>query len=52
MQGGTLLDAIKWNFTKFLIGRDGVPIQRYGPTTEPKTFETDIVKALEEPAKM
>ncbi|KAK2363620.1 putative glutathione peroxidase [Trifolium repens] len=37
---------IKWNFTKFLIGRDGQVLQRYGPTTSPFSFENDIKKAL------
>uniref|UniRef100_A0A1I7ZFY9 Glutathione peroxidase n=1 Tax=Steinernema glaseri TaxID=37863 RepID=A0A1I7ZFY9_9BILA len=45
-KGGTLIDAIKWNFTKFLVDRDGKVIQRYGPTTEPKTFVADIEKLL------
>lgn len=39
-------NGIKWNFTKFLVGRDGVPIKRYGPKDEPKKAEKDIVKAL------
>lgn len=33
---------IKWNFTKFLISRDGTNIKRYAPTTEPKDFEADV----------
>ena len=33
---------IKWNFTKFLISKDGETIKRYAPTTEPKEFEKDI----------
>lgn len=33
---------IKWNFTKFLISRDGTKVLRYAPTTEPKDFEKDI----------
>jgi glutathione peroxidase len=33
---------IKWNFTKFLISRDGTVVKRYAPTTEPKDFEKDI----------
>lgn len=37
---------IKWNFTKFLIGRDGHVIARYAPNTEPKDIITDIKKAL------
>ncbi|KRK79011.1 glutathione peroxidase [Companilactobacillus nodensis DSM 19682 = JCM 14932 = NBRC 107160] len=37
---------IKWNFTKFLIGRDGQVIDRYAPTTKPEKIEPDIVSAL------
>ncbi|MQS52695.1 glutathione peroxidase [Companilactobacillus mishanensis] len=37
---------IKWNFTKFLIGRDGQLIHRYAPTTKPESFEDTIVEAL------
>jgi len=39
-------DVIKWNFTKFLVDRDGNVVQRYAPSTEPKTIEADIVKLL------
>ncbi|MDN4486631.1 glutathione peroxidase [Demequina sp. SYSU T00039] len=39
-------DAIKWNFTKFLVGRDGRVIRRYAPTTEPSALEADIRAAL------
>jgi len=35
---------IKWNFTKFLISRDGTQVKRFAPTTEP----ADIEKAIEE----
>ena len=45
-KGGVLGDAIKWNFTKFLIGRDGQVIKRYAPTTEPEKIADDIEKAL------
>jgi len=45
-QGGTLFDAIKWNFTKFLVDRQGQPVQRYAPTTEPNALEVDLCKAL------
>ena len=38
--------AIKWNFTKFLIGRDGEVIQRYGSSTKPDEIATDIESAL------
>ena len=37
---------IKWNFTKFLISRDGKTIKRYAPTTEPKDFEKDVEAML------
>lgn len=39
-------EAIKWNFTKFLIGRDGKAVGRYAPKTEPKELEKPIEKAL------
>ena len=38
--------AIKWNFTKFLVGRDGQVIRRYGPQDKPQALEADIVAAL------
>ena len=38
--------AIKWNFTKFLIGRDGRVLGRYAPTDAPKSLIDDIEKAL------
>ena len=37
---------IKWNFTKFLISRDGAVIKRFPPTTEPADFEKDIEAML------
>jgi glutathione peroxidase-family protein len=43
---GSLTNGIKWNFTKFLINRKGVPVDRYAPTTEPKDIEADIVHQL------
>ncbi|WP_317199929.1 glutathione peroxidase [uncultured Psychrobacter sp.] len=45
-KGGVLTDGIKWNFTKFLIGRDGQVIDRYAPTTKPDAIKADIEKAL------
>lgn len=45
-QGGILTDAIKWNFTKFLVGRDGKVLDRYAPTTKPEDLAKDIEKAL------
>jgi glutathione peroxidase len=38
--------AIKWNFTKFLVGRNGEVIERYAPTTKPEDMAADIEKAL------
>lgn len=38
--------AIKWNFTKFLVGRDGAVLARYAPTTKPEDLGPDIEKAL------
>lgn len=38
--------AVKWNFTKFLVGRDGKVIDRYAPTTKPEAIRGDIEKAL------
>jgi len=37
---------IKWNFTKFLINREGKVINRYSPTTRPEAIESDIKKLL------
>jgi len=39
-------EGIKWNFTKFLVGRDGEVIERFAPTTEPKDIAAAIEKAL------
>lgn len=39
-------EAIKWNFTKFLIAKDGMVLQRYAPQVEPKDLNLDIQKAL------
>ena len=38
--------AIKWNFTKFLVGRDGQAIRRYAPTDTPASIAKDIEAAL------
>lgn len=38
--------AIKWNFTKFLVGRDGQVIKRYAPTDTPKSMAKDIEAVL------
>ena len=39
--------AIKWNFTKFLVGRDGRVIRRYAPNDTPESLRADIEAALE-----
>lgn len=38
--------GIKWNFSKFLVGRDGRVLQRYAPTDKPESLRGDIEKAL------
>ena len=38
--------AIKWNFTKFLVGKDGQVLKRYAPTDTPKSMADDIEAAL------
>ena len=43
---GLLGGKIKWNFTKFLIGRDGEVIERYAPTTKPADLADDVRAAL------
>lgn len=45
---GTLTNAIKWNFTKFLIDANGKPVKRFAPTTEPISFKSDIEKLLQD----
>ena len=37
---------IKWNFTKFLVARNGEVVNRYGPMAKPESFEEDIVAEL------
>jgi len=39
-------EAIKWNFTKFLVDRDGNVVERYAPTTTPEAIEQDIERLL------
>lgn len=43
---GVLGGRIKWNFTKFLIGRDGKPLRRFAPIPPPKKMEAAILAAL------
>ena len=44
--GGFLSSKIKWNFTKFLISKEGKPVKRFSPTTIPEKIEADILKLL------
>jgi glutathione peroxidase len=44
---GVFGNKIKWNFTKFLIGRDGKPLYRFAPITKPQKLEKYIKLALD-----
>lgn len=44
-KSGLGVSTVKWNFTKFLVGRDGRVIRRYGPATAPARIEADIERA-------
>jgi glutathione peroxidase len=46
--GGVMGSSIKWNFTKFLCDRNGIPVKRYGPPTPPMTFLKDIEELLDQ----
>lgn len=39
-------ESIKWNFTKFLVGRDGKVLRRYAPTDKPDDIAKDVAKLL------
>ena len=43
---GILGSGIKWNFTKFLIGKDGKVLNRFAPTTKPEELQSEIETAL------
>ncbi|WHX49484.1 glutathione peroxidase [Paenibacillus woosongensis] len=45
-QKGLLSSKIKWNFTKFLVDREGNVVKRYGPTTPPNKIEEDLIPLL------
>ncbi|XP_055546701.1 uncharacterized protein LOC129731021 isoform X2 [Wyeomyia smithii] len=45
-QGGSLGSFIKWNFTKFLVNKEGQPVARFAPTTNPLDIVKDIDKLL------
>lgn len=44
--GGVLGKKIKWNFTKFLINKNGKPVKRFAPITAPEKLEPEILKLL------
>jgi len=46
-KGGFLGSRIKWNFTKFLIDKNGNPVKRFAPTDKPEKIEKDILKLIE-----
>lgn len=43
-QGGTLGDFIKWNFTKFIIDKNGEPVERHGPNVDPNKLVSSLEK--------
>ncbi|MEZ3498548.1 glutathione peroxidase [Pantoea sp. KPR_PJ] len=43
---GVLGERIKWNFTKFMIGRDGQPLKRFAPVSTPEKIEAALLSAL------
>jgi glutathione peroxidase len=45
---GFLGKRIKWNFTKFLIDRNGLPVKRFSPSTKPEKLVSDIEKLLKD----
>ena len=45
-KGGFFGKKIKWNFTKFLIDKNGKPVKRYAPIVEPKKMEKDILQLI------
>jgi len=45
-KGGMLGSAIKWNFTKFLVGRDGEVAGRFAPTSTPESMTSEVEKLL------
>ena len=45
-KGGFMWDDIKWNFTKFLVDKEGNVVKRYGPTDTPESIDKDIEALL------
>ncbi|XP_022645689.1 glutathione peroxidase-like isoform X2 [Varroa jacobsoni] len=50
-QGGLIYDGIKWNFTKFIVDRNGIPVERYSPTSSPLSMKDSILKYLSRTTK-
>lgn len=46
LKGGILGSKIKWNFTKFIINKNGKPVKRFSPVTTPKKMESYIQQIL------
>jgi glutathione peroxidase len=44
--GGLFGSKIKWNFTKFVIDKNGMPVKRFSPMTKPEKMETFLTKIL------
>jgi len=45
-KGGVLGSKIKWNFTKFLVDREGRVVARFAPTTTPETLDAEVAKLI------
>jgi glutathione peroxidase len=45
-KGGIFGDGIKWNFTKFLVNKEGKVVERYAPTTSPLKIEVRVILLL------
>ena len=45
-KGGLCTSKIKWNFTKFLVARDGTVLKRFAPTATPESIENFVAKAM------
>ncbi|EAZ80383.1 glutathione peroxidase [Algoriphagus machipongonensis] len=46
LSGGLLGSKIKWNFTKFVLDKEGNPVKRFAPTTKPEKMEKIILETL------
>lgn len=46
LKKATKTGDLEWNYVKFLVGRDGVPVKRFGSLYNPKDFEGDVKKLL------